>query len=74
MEEQQLGSWIRATQLGPPKKNAVRVSRFYEERAENMSSRGRKEMRFSPAVATCSIPKAKTADPTHKESSISGAD
>lgn len=74
VEEQQFGSWIRATQLGPPKKNVVRVSRFYEERAENMSSRGRKEMRFSPAVATCSIPKANTADPTHKESSISGAD
>ena len=39
-----------------------------------MSTRWRKEMRLSPAVATGSIPKANTADPTHKESSISGAD
>ena len=52
----------------------VRVSGFYEERVENMSTWWRKEMRLSPAVATGSIPKANTADPTHKESSISGAD
>nr|POE98978.1 hypothetical protein CFP56_40193 [Quercus suber] len=39
-----------------------------------MSTRRRREMRFSPAVGAGSIPKANIADPTHKKSSILGAD
>ena len=73
VEEQQFGSWIRATQSGPPKKNVVRVSGFYEERVENVSTRRRKEMRFSPAAAG-PIPEGNPEKSTHKESIFSGAD
>ena len=51
----------------------VRVSGFYEERAENVSTRRRKEMRFNPAAAG-PIPKANPVQPTHKETEFSGAD
>lgn len=40
---QQFGSWLRANQSGPSKKGVVRVSGFYEGRAENTSTRRRRE-------------------------------
>lgn len=40
---QLFGSWLRANQSGPSKKGVVRVSGFYEGRAENTSTRRRRE-------------------------------
>ena len=65
LEEQQFGSWIRATQSGSSKKSVVRVSGFYEDRAENMSTWRRREMKFSPAAEP--IPKSKSVFQTNKE-------
>ena len=43
ISSQQFGSWLRANQTGPSKKNVVRVSGFYEGRAENVSTRRPRE-------------------------------
>ena len=72
MEEQQFGSWIRATQSGPSKKSVVRVSSFYEDRAENLSTRRRSEMKFSPAVEP--IQKSNSVFQTNKETTDMEAD
>ena len=40
---QQFGSWLRANQSGPSRKNVVHVPGFYEGRAENTSTRRRRE-------------------------------
>ena len=47
-EEQQFGSWIRAIQSGPSRKNVVWVSGFYEGRSENVSTRRRREEQPRP--------------------------
>ena len=47
-EEQQFGSWIQAIQLGPSRKNVVRVSGFYKGRPENISTRRRREEQPRP--------------------------
>ena len=38
-KQQQFGSWITASQLGATKKFVVRVSGYYEDRPENISTR-----------------------------------
>ncbi|XP_075640492.1 uncharacterized protein At4g02000-like [Castanea sativa] len=42
LESQQFGSWIRASQMGT-KKSMVRVSGFYKDRPENISTQRRRE-------------------------------
>ena len=64
-EDQQFGSWIRATQSGPSKKSVVRVSGFYEDRTENMSTRRRREMKFSPVAK--GVEKSEAVFRTNKE-------
>lgn len=71
-EEQQFGSWIRATQLGPTKNSDVRVSGFYENKAENMSTQRRREMKSSSEAK--SIPKSKAGFQTNKETTDMEAD
>lgn len=45
---QQFGSWLRANQMGPSKRNVIRVSGFYEDRPENISTRRRREGKNFP--------------------------
>ena len=73
MEDRQFGSWIRAEQSGPPNKNAVRVSGYYEDRTENLSTRWRREMKSGPAVAG-TIPKSNKPVQMNKETSDTGQD
>ena len=73
MEERQFGSWIRAEQSGPPKKNVVRVSGYYEDRTENLSTRRRREMKSGLTTAG-SIPKSNPTVQMNKETSDTGED
>ena len=43
ISSQQFGSWLRANQTGPSKKNVVCVSGFYEGKVENISTRQHRE-------------------------------
>lgn len=61
----QFGSWLRANQTGPSKKNVVRVLGFYEDRAENISTWRRQERKQFPTQAKMS----KTAKQPEKDSS-----
>ena len=72
-EDQQFGSWVRASQTGPPKKTVVRVSGFYEDRVENVSTRRRREMKSSP-MATGPILKSNTTVHMDKETIDVGTD
>lgn len=62
---QQFGSWLRANQTGPSKKNVVRVLGFYEDRAENISTWRRQERKQFPTQAKMS----ETAKQPEKDSS-----
>nr|POE68488.1 hypothetical protein CFP56_76192 [Quercus suber] len=68
-EQQQFESWIRASQLGATKKSVVRVSGYYEDRPENISTQRRREEWKPPS----SVPQAgKMA--SNKENSNQGID
>jgi len=67
---QQFGSWLCANQTGPSKKNVVRVSGFYKDRAENISTwRGREGKQFPSQAKT-----SKTTKQPEKDSSDMEAD
>ena len=67
---QQFDSWLRANQTGPSKKNVVRVSGFYKDRAENISTwRGREGKQFPSQAKT-----SKTTKQPEKDSSDMEAD
>ena len=73
MEERLFGLWIRAEQSGPPKKNVVRVSGYYEDRTENLSTRRQREMKSGPTAAGL-IPKSNPTVQTNKETFDTGED
>ena len=68
-EQQQFGSWIRASQLGATKKSVVRVSGFYEDRQENISTRRRREGWKFPAP----VPQSEKEAPNKENSNQSNA-
>ena len=71
MEDRQFGSWIRAEQSGSPKQNVVRVSGYYKDRTENLSTRRWREMKSGPAAAGM-IPKSNQPVQTNRETSDMG--
>ena len=72
IENQQIGSWIRAIQLGLAKKSVVQVFGFYEDRVENMSTRRQRETKSSPVAET--MQKSKPVSLPDKETSDMEAD
>ena len=60
---QQYGSWLRATSSGASKGNVIRVSSYYEDRKENLSScwRRTEKQRLNPMTTPV------TASSTEKE-------
>ena len=49
---QQYGSWLRATSPGASKGNVIRVSGYYEDRKENLSSRWQRTEKQRPSPMT----------------------
>ena len=68
----QFGSWIRAIQSRPSRKNVVRVSGFYEGRPENVSTRRRREEQ--PRLRTNPIQRSNTVMNPDKENTDMEAD
>ena len=60
---QQYGSWLRATSSGASKGNVIRVSGYYEDRKENLSSCWRRTEKQRPNLMTTPV----TASSTEKE-------
>ena len=60
---QRFGSWIRANQSEPSKKNVFQVSGFYKDMAEKITTRRRREGR----PATTLVPPSGTVNNPNKE-------